>query len=211
MKKEEERGRKEREEPVRRETEKDEEREKGDEEGGLISRVAAVADEINSKEATGSIVSGGLDSDWLPLPMTGHTDPPSSSKVDRNSERKGDSKAPLLKIPQKLRRLVGKALFKFEMIREGDRVLVEVSGGKDSLTLLHVLRVSKGVSEWEGSELVSYGVRGEVDVKEIVITSAPLRLMAVVTVAPGVVASNSNRGSENTGRTCEALTSRCNK
>ncbi|MBI5149159.1 MAG: tRNA 2-thiocytidine(32) synthetase TtcA [Candidatus Omnitrophica bacterium] len=34
----------------------------------------------------------------------------------------------------------GKALVEFDMIREGDRIAVAVSGGKDSLSLLHVLR-----------------------------------------------------------------------
>ena len=38
-------------------------------------------------------------------------------------------------------RLAGKALYDHEMIQEGDRVLVAVSGGKDSITLLHVLHL----------------------------------------------------------------------
>lgn len=37
-------------------------------------------------------------------------------------------------------RLVGRALAEYTMIREGDRLLLGLSGGKDSLTLLHVLR-----------------------------------------------------------------------
>ena len=45
-----------------------------------------------------------------------------------------------LKIARPLRRLVGKAIHDFSMIHEGDRLLVGVSGGKDSLTLVHVLR-----------------------------------------------------------------------
>jgi tRNA(Ile)-lysidine synthase TilS/MesJ len=36
-------------------------------------------------------------------------------------------------------RKVGRALVEFDMIRAGDRVLLGVSGGKDSLSLLHIL------------------------------------------------------------------------
>jgi tRNA 2-thiocytidine biosynthesis protein TtcA len=38
-------------------------------------------------------------------------------------------------------RRVGKAIKDFNLIEEGDRVLVAISGGKDSWTLLHVLRL----------------------------------------------------------------------
>jgi tRNA 2-thiocytidine biosynthesis protein TtcA len=44
------------------------------------------------------------------------------------------------KPPKSLLRPVGRAIADFDMIRDGDRVLVGVSGGKDSLTLLHILR-----------------------------------------------------------------------
>ncbi len=46
---------------------------------------------------------------------------------------------PLNKLRKKLRRLVGQAIADFNMIQEGDRVMVCVSGGKDSLTLLDLL------------------------------------------------------------------------
>ncbi len=43
------------------------------------------------------------------------------------------------KPPKKLMRQVGKALADYKMIREGDRILLGVSGGKDSLSLLQIL------------------------------------------------------------------------
>ncbi len=43
-------------------------------------------------------------------------------------------------------RRAGKALVEFDMIKEGDRIAVAVSGGKDSLSLLHVLRDRRRVS-----------------------------------------------------------------
>ncbi|MEN8169427.1 MAG: ATP-binding protein [Pseudomonadota bacterium] len=47
---------------------------------------------------------------------------------------------PIIKIPKLMMRPIGRAIADFQMIREGDRVLLGLSGGKDSLTLLHVLR-----------------------------------------------------------------------
>ena len=44
------------------------------------------------------------------------------------------------KPPKSLLRQVGRAIVDFGMIREGDRILLGVSGGKDSLSLLHILR-----------------------------------------------------------------------
>src|ERR1700678_3779547 len=41
---------------------------------------------------------------------------------------------------RKLSRAVGRAVVDFGMIHEGDRVMVAVSGGKDSYTMLHLLR-----------------------------------------------------------------------
>jgi len=46
----------------------------------------------------------------------------------------------LLKIPKEILSLVGAAIRDFEMIKDKDRVLVALSGGKDSLSLLHILK-----------------------------------------------------------------------
>ncbi len=44
-----------------------------------------------------------------------------------------------IKPPKSLMRKVGRAIAEFGMIKDGDRILLGVSGGKDSLTLLHIL------------------------------------------------------------------------
>jgi hypothetical protein len=43
------------------------------------------------------------------------------------------------KIPKNLMNKTGKAIMDYGMIAEGDRVLLGLSGGKDSLCMLHVL------------------------------------------------------------------------
>jgi tRNA 2-thiocytidine biosynthesis protein TtcA len=44
-----------------------------------------------------------------------------------------------IKPPKTLLRATGRAIADYDMIRDGDRILIGVSGGKDSLSLLQIL------------------------------------------------------------------------
>ena len=44
------------------------------------------------------------------------------------------------KPPKTLMRQIGRAMMDFDMIHDGDRIMLGLSGGKDSLSLLHILR-----------------------------------------------------------------------
>jgi len=54
--------------------------------------------------------------------------------------RPAPSSTPSPKPPKSLLRAVGRAIVDYRMIRDGDRILLGVSGGKDSLSLLLILR-----------------------------------------------------------------------
>jgi tRNA 2-thiocytidine biosynthesis protein TtcA len=63
---------------------------------------------------------------------------------DKPTEKK--IKVPLIKIASNVLNLVGSAIRDFEMIKDGDRVLVALSGGKDSLCLIHILKHFQSVA-----------------------------------------------------------------
>ena len=63
----------------------------------------------------------------------------SNFEYSSNSIEKKPSISLFPEIPKKILKLVGEACKDFNMIQKDDRILVCVSGGKDSLTLLHVL------------------------------------------------------------------------
>ena len=50
-----------------------------------------------------------------------------------------DKKVTTTKPPKSIMRQVGRAIADFDMIHDGDRILLGLSGGKDSLSLLHIL------------------------------------------------------------------------
>jgi len=51
-----------------------------------------------------------------------------------------------LKISKKLLRVTGRAISQYDLIKEGDKILLGLSGGKDSLSLAHVLKHLQKVS-----------------------------------------------------------------
>jgi tRNA(Ile)-lysidine synthase TilS/MesJ len=56
------------------------------------------------------------------------------------------AKVKLLEIPREIKAQVGAAIRDFEMIKDGDRVLIALSGGKDSLSMVHILKYFQSVA-----------------------------------------------------------------
>ncbi|WP_445156853.1 tRNA 2-thiocytidine(32) synthetase TtcA [Halomonas sp. E14] len=65
---------------------------------------------------------------------------PGSVRSDPLAELDAKQKREFNKLQKRLRRQVGHAIIDYGMIHEGDRVMVCLSGGKDSYTLLEILR-----------------------------------------------------------------------
>ncbi len=64
-------------------------------------------------------------------------------------------------LSKKLAKQVARTNVEFELIKEGDRVLVGLSGGKDSLTLIHALRHIQRVAPYDftfKAVTISYGM-----------------------------------------------------
>lgn len=72
-------------------------------------------------------MSDSLDSVQIAEPKSDGREPAKKSRVEFN------------KLQKKLRRHVGRAIADYNMIEEGDRIMVCLSGGKDSYTLLEIL------------------------------------------------------------------------
>ena len=66
-----------------------------------------------------------------------------------------------IKVSKKIQRIVGRANAKYNLIVEGDKVLVGLSGGKDSITLIHSLKRVQAATPFDfiiKAVTVSYGM-----------------------------------------------------
>jgi len=71
-----------------------------------------------------------------------------------------------LEVSKKITKLVGQTNAKYELIKEGDKVLVGFSGGKDSLTLIHTLKRMQKVTPFKfefKAVTITYGMGEQVE------------------------------------------------
>ena len=87
---------------------------------------------LKAKRARVGVGSGDAPTEAAAVALTGGQAAP-----------KRDKKTGLLRIPQKLYRNMAMAVSQWGMIKQGDKVLLGLSGGKDSLALLHCLLALK--------------------------------------------------------------------
>jgi tRNA(Ile)-lysidine synthase len=113
----------------------------------------------------------------------------------------------MTRAPAELRRVVdlaGKALAGAGVPAAGDRVAVAVSGGADSLALLHALRVLAGPRRWRLAVLtVDHGLRpgSAADAAFVADHAKALGLPArLLTLAPGDLAAHRDAGPEGAAR-----------
>ena len=78
-------------------------------------------------------------------PSKEHTKSNGKQAVKSNKRKKGNSNH--IRPTPKLMRYIIQAIMQFEMIEEGDRLLLGLSGGKDSLSLLHCRKLYVDVSQ----------------------------------------------------------------
>ena len=70
----------------------------------------------------------------------------------------------MLEVSKKISKLVGQTNAKYNLIKEGDKVLIGFSGGKDSLTLLHTLKRMQRHAPFDfefKAVTITYGMKGE--------------------------------------------------
>lgn len=72
----------------------------------------------------------------------------------------------MVELSKKISKLVGKTNAEYTLVKEGDRVLVGFSGGKDSLTLIHSLNHIKRVAPFDfdfKAVTVTYGMGEQIE------------------------------------------------